>query len=473
MTISAKTPIKSASWFNEAPAAPAHGGIGSLLAKFAVCVVAGLLLWLTHHTTFAIVVWVIGLAVLAICLISPAARLVIDGALAAFGRVVGTIVGGMLLAVLYLFAFTPARLIRRMTGADDLHLRDGNRTSFWLACDNDVRKVRYVSTMFATEAPTRRGRPLVTIAIVVVGLLVISELALRVMHYGEPITYVADPLIGYYPSPNMTVQRSGGLIHTNQFGMRSRDIDAKKPAGVFRILMLGDSTLYGGSYIDQKDLYSARLDAQLNQRAGGKVEVLAMGCNGWGPFHERGYVAHYGTFDADLAIINLPVDDINRPLYGLMDVPFFAQQNPPTLALEEVMNHFIWIYRSRHSGLDGKWEAQQSQIGIQEYGKLIDDLKKQGCEVIVAILPSREAGFGAEDSPTDTKWRTELQQVIADHGVKSWFAKGWFTGKGTPEELYHDDMHLMAPGHHAYADFLESRVVADSQKFQDFLKGAK
>src|SRR5262249_55223140 len=142
--------------------------------------------------------------------------------------------------------------------------------------------------------------------------------------------YVADPVVGYYPQPNVSLVRYGGVVRTNEWGMRSPPASRRKPQGAFRILMLGDSTLYGGSYIDQEDLYSSRVRRQL-QESGfpGPVEVLAMGCNGWGPFHERGYIKAFGTFDADLTIVHLPIDDINRPLYGLMSVPFFAADAPP------------------------------------------------------------------------------------------------------------------------------------------------
>ncbi len=465
----AKNPLKSIAWFGEPRQQKVHAGMLSLLGQYAVSLVAGWVFWKAQHTVTAEVIWLIGTILLIVCTAWPVARKGIEHGLAVVGRIAGTVIGGLLLGILYLFAFTPSRIGRRLTGVDELHLRDGWRTSFWLACDLDAHKVRYVSSMFATEVPVHRGRPLLSIAVAIVGLVVISEGVLRIMHYGEPVTYVADPVVGYYPKPNTEVRRSGGIIHINQYGMRSNDIDAKKAPGVFRILLIGDSTLYGGSYVDQKDLYSSRLEQQLNVRAGGKVEILAMGTNGWGPFHERGYVSKFGTFDADIAFINLPIDDVNRPLYGLVDVPFFAEQNPPRLALEEVVNHFIWRYRADHAGLTPKWEAEQSEIGIREYGKLVDDLKQRGCEVMLAVLPTRGPGFGGDEYPLDSQWRAKLEKTVIEHGAKPYFAKGWFKGKGKADQIYHDDVHLMPRGHHAYANFLEKRIVEDSPQFREFL----
>lgn len=467
MADSTRTELKSVAWF--AASAPKAKGALPGVAQLLVCIVASLLLHFAHRTAMAIVVLALGALIFLICLIWPAARSSIERIMASFARGVAQVIGFLLLTAAYLFVMTPLRVIGALTGKDELHLRDKNRTSFWLPSDADARKTRYVSTMFATEAPVRRGRPWLTVLITVVLLLLMAEGLLRLMHYGEPLTYVADPLIGYYPAPNKTLSRGGSLIHTNQFGMRSSDIQEKKPDGVFRILMLGDSTQYGGSYVTQSDLYSSLLQEQLNRRnLRGKVEILAIGANGWGPFHERGYVEHFGSFGADLAIINLPIDDVNRPLYGLMDVPFFSVQAPPHLALEQVANHFIWRYRSRHAGLDAKWEAQQSQIGIREYGSLVDDLQKLGAEVIVAVLPTRAAGTGGPEDETEKKWRLQLEQTVNARGVRMLFAAGWFADKGTQDEIYHDYVHLQPTGHRAYADYLEAHIASDSERFKRF-----
>jgi hypothetical protein len=205
----------------------------------------------------------------------------------------------------------------------------------------------------------------------------------------------------------------------------------------------------------------------------GNVEVLAMGVNGWGPFHERGYVARFGVFDADLVVVNLPIDDVNRPLYGLMDIPFFSVQKPPRLALEEVMNHFIWEYRKTHSGLDAKWEAVQSQIGIREYGKLADDLRARGVEVAFACLPSRDPGCGRAEPDDEAMWRSQLERILAERGIKMSFPKGLFAGKGDPDTIYHDEYHLLARGHRLYADYLESHIAEDSVRFRQFVAGLK
>jgi hypothetical protein len=467
--------LKSVEWFPGAPrGGPERSGVGGALVKLAVGGLVGFLFFAARKPTMAYVVWGVGGTVGLVSLASRGAREAIDGALLRFGRWLGTFVGAALLGAVYLLFVTPLRLVRRLFGADDLHLRDRDRPSYWLPADSDERKVRWVGSMFATEARSPKGgSPLLKAFVALALLVLLAEGVLRTRGFGHAVLYVADPVVGYYTAPSMNLDRYGGRVRTNRFGMRSDEVEAKKPPGVFRILMLGDSTLYGGSYLDQDDLYSTRLVTLLDQRKGGaagKVEILAMGVNGWGPFHERGYVRKFGTFEADLAIINMPVDDINRPHYGLMSVPFFSTQNPPSLALEEVANHFMWRYRWAHAGLDEHWEATQSQIGIREYGGLVDDLRRSVPEVIAAILPSQGAGMGLAEAATgkEGQWLAQLRETFAQHGARTYYAKGYFAGKGAAKELYHDDVHLDAKGHHIYAEFLADRLLEDSEGLRRF-----
>jgi len=457
--------LKSVAWFPARKAKP-EGGVGATLAKLAVGATVGGLLYASHKPIAAYVVWGIAGGVSAISLASPAARKAIDGALAALGRILGTGIGTVLLTLVFFLVVTPLRFFRRMTGADALHLRDAKRTSYWIECDTEERKVRWAGAMFATEVPPKGGHPLRILVVVVLLLLLVTEGILRLFGFGHPLLYVADPEIGYYPQPNAHLGRYGGRMETNEWGMRSPPVTKEKPAGTFRILMLGDSTLFGGSYMDQDDLYSTHVLHALGKDAPGKVEVLAMGVNGWGPFHERGYVRHFGTFGADLVMIHMPIDDVVRPLYGLNGVPFLPVQTPPTFAWQEVINHLMWRYRAAREGHDDAWESKQAPIGIAEYGNLVDDLKKAGAEVMVFVLPTVNPGYGKPETKEETAWRSGLQATVGQRGVTTYYPVGYFSGKGEPDRVYHDWVHLNPPGHKLYAEFIEGRVREDSARWK-------
>ncbi len=458
-------------WFGEPLRAPDRSTKPGGVVRFAIGFLLGALLILKHHLLFGSGVLIISCGFALISQLSPNAGSRVDAALNQVGIWVGTAVGSTLLCISYLFFVTPLRLFRRVTGADDLNLRNNDKFTFWLQCDTQRRKTRFIGTMFATEKlTTRAGNPLIRLSIVVVFMLCLAEGVLRLQGYGRPINYIADPMIGYYPEPGVSLRRPGGTISINRWGMRSNEFQTEKPAGTFRVLMLGDSTLYGGSYLDQRDLYSSRLERLLNSRPGSPhVEILAMSANGWGPFHEHGFIKRFGTFNADLVIVNLPIDDINRALYGLMSTPFSAVQTPPRMALEEVLIHYVWEYRKDRSGLDAKYEARQSQIGIEEYRSLAEDLQSRGAEVMFACLPSRIAGMGSQPESQEAIWRRQLDSALATRSVTMSYPIGLFVGKGTPEQLYHDDVHLNKLGHKFYADFLALRIATASTNYQKFV----
>jgi len=473
MSEPAISPLKSTEWFPNPRKSPSHGGVGSALAKLAVGAGVGLLFYLAHRHTLAYVVWAISGAVGGVSVASASARAAIDGALAKLGRAVGTAIGTVLLTAVYLMVVTPLHFLRRAMGADDLHLRDARRQSYWLACDDDERKARWVGTMFATEVAPRTGHPLRTAVLSVAALVLLAEGVSRFYGFGHTVLYYADPDIGYYPQPSAELVRYGGRVATNKFSMRSAEVERQKPPGVFRILMLGDSTLYAGSYVDQADMYATQVEKRLNALGlPGKVEVLAMGCNGWGPFHERGYIHKYpDAFQADLTLVNLPIDDVNRPLYGLMEVPFFPVDSPPRFGLEEIFNHLVWRYRDERTGKDDAWHARQSVYGIREYGALTDDLNKAGTEVMFFVLPTVEPGFGGPEWKTDGTWRERLERTVGKRGARTYFARGHFSGRGTKDEIYHDFVHLNPKGHHVYAEFIEAKIKEDSQRFRAFQSG--
>ena len=75
------------------------------------------------------------------------------------------------------------------------------------------------------------------------------EIILRLVGFGHPILY-KKTINNFYPKPNQVTKRyKGSNIKINYIGMRTnfdwKDRDKK-------IVILGDSVTYGGSYIDNK-----------------------------------------------------------------------------------------------------------------------------------------------------------------------------------------------------------------------------
>jgi len=484
-----KAGVHSVDWFPKPGKRPPEGPSGTLI-RMAIGAAAGAVLWKLGHATIAYVAWGVTAVVGGVSLASPAARDAIAKGLAWFGRAVGNAVGTVLLSLAYLLVLTPARFVKALTGSDDLRLRDERLPSYYEPCDAEDHKRKYARAMFATEVtrPSRGG--LVVWLVTALVLLGLAEGILRTQGFGpEAVLYVNDARAGYYPAPNQKHDRYGGRVDVNNLGMRAPDFAIEKPAGTFRVLMLGDSTLWGGSYIDQDQLYARILERKLNESSGGaKIEILNMGVNGWGPFHERGFVEANGVFGSDLVLVCLPHDDVDRDKYTLMSLPYFSAGKPPRLALEEVMMHTMWRYRRDRISLDVEWRAAQRELGYVEYEALALLLrdgegaapkapgsgppprtKIGGSEVFFEILPSLSAGVYAKPGDLEVEVVERLRKILTARGIASHYPVGHFAGKGKAEDLYHDEVHLNWQGHAVYADYLAERITRDSARYQSFI----
>lgn len=194
------------------------------------------------------------------------------------------------------------------------------------------------------------GRLVATVAVLSVCFwsLVCGELFCRYyLGLGTPPLSIAHPTIEYMWAPKQDLYRFGNHMFINEFGMRSATFSAEKPAGEFRVLVIGDSVIDGGALTDQADLATDILSVDgalyLNASAGS-----------WGPENEEAYIAQFGTFDADMLILVLSTHDAG-------DVPRFAALNPathptetPWFALSEAVSRYLPRYMP--------WKEKQKEI---------------------------------------------------------------------------------------------------------------
>ncbi len=103
-------------------------------------------------------------------------------------------------------------------------------------------------------------------------------------------------------------------ISVNERGFRDRDHAADKPAGVVRILGLGDSFLFGWG-VPEDRTFLRRLERLLEDRTGRRIETINSGVPGWGLNQYYVYLTLMGQQLApDLVVLAYFVDDLNGPL---------------------------------------------------------------------------------------------------------------------------------------------------------------
>lgn len=97
--------------------------------------------------------------------------------------------------------------------------------------------------------------------------------------------WVYDAELGWYHSPGARGRSflggpDAGEVRLNALGLRGREVPEPKPAGVRRVLVLGDSFAFGVG-VDEAHLLSSVLERRLNAALPGVHEVVNLGVAGY------------------------------------------------------------------------------------------------------------------------------------------------------------------------------------------------
>jgi hypothetical protein len=153
---------------------------------------------------------------------------------------------------------------------------------------------------------------------------------------GTPPLYRADPLLEYQFQPHQELRRFGNRISINAYGLRGAPLTSHPDPGVKRVLMFGDSVLWGGALMDQAQIASSLLPSLMPP--GSQVELVPAATPSWGPANWLGFSRRYGFLGANTMLLLISSHDADDwPSYE----PLAQQPDKPTrrpvLALQEAL----------------------------------------------------------------------------------------------------------------------------------------
>jgi len=119
----------------------------------------------------------------------------------------------------------------------------------------------------------------------------------------------------HWPGITRYLPQYGHDVTFNSVGMRDREHSVEKPAGVFRVLLLGDSFMEA-LQVPFDSSFPALLERGLAERTGKRVEVVSAGVSGWGTDDELRYLTQYGLrYQPDLVLVAMTLhNDISDNL---------------------------------------------------------------------------------------------------------------------------------------------------------------
>lgn len=163
---------------------------------------------------------------------------------------------------------------------------------------------------------------------IIIGILILIELTLR---YGfgfcDALLYIDSKNYEYIASPNQDRNRFGARIIINSYSQRSDEPQKNK----IKILGLGDSVLFGGTWMDHDSLASTIFSLDT------KMQMLNISAGSWGPDNCAAYLKENGIFNAKAMILVCSSHDAydtmsfqpvvgQYPNYPIHQYPFAIQE---------------------------------------------------------------------------------------------------------------------------------------------------
>ena len=150
----------------------------------------------------------------------------------------------------------------------------------------------------------------VTMLVAVGGLEIAARAYARLAKLDRVLVH--DPLLGWKPVPGArkryTSEEAPYLIEINSRGLRDREYPYEKPPGVFRLLFLGDSFVFGSGGVDYGRRFTELLESSTPQ-----LEAVNAGVPGYSPDQEFLFLQSEGyRYQPDLVVAGLFMNDFSE-----------------------------------------------------------------------------------------------------------------------------------------------------------------
>ena len=163
--------------------------------------------------------------------------------------------------------------------------------------------------------------------------------------------FVADPYTGFRLQPNSVGSFQKAIAaRTNRYGHRNPDVSLEKPAGVYRLLVLGDSFTIGAN-VREEDAWPRVLERQLRLKVKRPVEVINTAVGGWEPFQYAQDFAHNSQrFAPDLILVGFFVGNDTYASTRIEDTQTAIAGRRMTRAAAQrtTVTTQVWLYEHFH-----------------------------------------------------------------------------------------------------------------------------
>ena len=296
------------------------------------------------------------------------------------------------------------------------------------------------------------------IVCLIVGVIVAECVCRFVFGFGDAPLFQSDEDYEYIAQPNQDRFRFLCHYKTNSYSQRSEEPDSTKK----RVLGLGDSVIYGGTWMDQDSLATTLFTNETG------VQMLNISCGSWGPDNCAAYLRKHGTFGASAMFLVCSSHDAYdvmtfEPVVGVYDNYPDRQY---VSGLWELLDRYLIPYiRTKtitqtktvaYVDPDAQVEKKAANRQVVQKGYLFnpgfDQLKyiADSCQIPLVVYLHAELGELAQgeynDMGLDIIHWCDTAHVQLIRGIES-----------EKTEMYHDAIHFNEKGQRHLAD--EARLA--------------
>ena len=284
-------------------------------------------------------------------------------------------------------------------------------------------------------------------------LITITEVFLRYQGFGTPIIYEKSYQYGYAPAPNQKLIRFNNknvTIDSNGFRKGSKTYNTNN-----KIYFLGDSVTYGGSYIDDDELFSENFCKKINQKSKNKFNCYNGGVNAYGL---ENIIERYKSIKKNkdtFIIITLIPGDFSRNFVQIESLPYFTKKHTHFLkATTELTAYYLDVVRSNLRFDEKKFSIEQKlddyiKRKITENLYQLQQLQKKDSNLIILFFPPKQFLLEKNFSEFNNFFFENI------HNKKNYYnLTNHLKSLNDENNIYYDSVHLNSKGHQAMSEVL-------------------
>ena len=268
---------------------------------------------------------------------------------------------------------------------------------------------------------------------------------------GDPIRYDKDLIYGFAPKENQKKERfKSSLVTINESGLRSIENwrDSKKK----KILFIGDSVTFGGSYIDDKKIFSHLVCNELKKFACGNA-----GVNGYGIINMVNRSRYDERIhDADIIIFLFSALNFTREYTNSETAHFYLNDHDYYLSgLMEAISFFStkydvnYLLSKRDNTKKYNHDRELIDYSLEQLANEAKRLKKNN--KIVKIFLSVEK----DSKKSENRSNQYIFDRLVDFELENFYSLENTLNKA---DYFVDNIHLSSKGHKIVAEKIISTI---------------